>query len=232
MHAPPESKPAPFALEALAGRGVASWLGEAEGLTVCITGSGRQGAPRELLAATVAAPPAVSWLKQVHSTTLVEARPGLAGEGDALFTRRPGLALAVQTADCVPVVLWGSGLVAVVHAGWRGLRDGILAGTVEALDMAGARALIGPAIGVCCYEVGDDVATAVARTVDDPAVVDRRAERPHLDLPRVAEDQLVAAGIADVAAFRRCTRCSPDLWSYRRDGPGGGRNLTFAWLGG
>ena len=105
----------------------------------------------------------VAWLDQRHSAVCVEATAGRCGEGDALWTVEPELALCVATADCVPVALAGARGVAVAHAGWRGIVAGVVGEAAGAIDAGstGSRAWIGPAIGVCCYEVGDDVAARV-----------------------------------------------------------------------
>ena len=146
--------------------------------------------------------------RQVHGTRLVE-RPGPATEeADALFTRRPGLAVGVQTADCVPLLLaeQGGGGVAAVHAGWRGTAAGMARLAVEALcrelEVAPGSWLvaIGPHIGPCCYEVDERVRAAVG----DGAHL--RAGRPghyQLDLFELNRAQLLAAGVAAVRTARR-----------------------------
>lgn len=91
------------------------------------------------------------------------------------------------------------------------------------------RAWIGPAIGDCCYEVGEDVAEQVV-AASSAEVLTRRNPRPHLDLAMASTVQLARGGIRQIHTIRVCTRCSPDLlWSYRRDGAASGRNFTFAW---
>ena len=93
-------------------------------------------------------------------------------------------------------------------------------------------AWIGPAIGSCCYEVGEEVSSAVVvATGGDTSLVHRGATgRPHLDLQRAAALQLRAAGVQEIRRVELCTRCNPDLLhSYRRQGPGGGRNVALIW---
>ena len=171
-------------------------------------------------------------LKQIHSARVLEARLGLCGEGDALITDRSRLALCVVTADCVPVVLASPTQVAAVHAGWRGLAQEILPAALRRFD-APAHALtawIGPAIGRCCYEVSQDVAQQVQDVTPDSVLVPGRRDRPHLDLHAAAISQLQAAGVRIAARHDDCTRCNADSWhSYRRNGPGAGRNLTCIW---
>ena len=176
-----------------------------------------------------------SWLRQVHAAGVVEARAGSCGEGDALVVRGPGLAAAIATADCVPIVVAADGpesAVAAVHAGWRGLAAGVLAAAVARLPGgANVAARIGPAIGPCCYEVGEDVADAVARASSSAVRSAGPRGRPHLDLAAAAAAQLAAAGVTRISRVVACTRCRADwLWSHRRDGEGAGRNLTLAWL--
>lgn len=177
----------------------------------------------------------VAWAKQIHSARVLPvAAPGECGDGDALTTDRPGLALAVVTADCVPVLLAGppeDPRIAAVHAGWRGLVSRVIPATLQALGSPeGWTAWIGPAIGPCCYEVGEEVAAAIAAASTPDAVVPHPGGRPHLDLVRAAAHQLKAAGAVDITALPLCTRCEGTrLSSYRREGKGGGRNLAYIW---
>ncbi|HEX2254802.1 MAG TPA: polyphenol oxidase family protein [Thermoanaerobaculia bacterium] len=195
--------------------------------------------------AALGGPPAPTGLaeaRQVHGADVLHATgPGRLGNADALFTREPGLALSVITADCVPVLLEAGEWVAAVHAGWRGLVAGTVAATAERLRAAGApppgawTAWVGPTIGLCCYEVGEEVAAEVEAVVGsgpvDPEVVVRReGTRPHLDLVAAAHHQLAAAGVGTVRWVVRCTRCDDEnLWSYRRLGKLAGRNIAFIW---
>ena len=156
-------------------------------------------------------------------------------EGDAAFTGLSGLALGVVTADCVPIlVAEGTGrAVAAIHAGWRGASEGIARKTVDVMaqdltvrpqDLVVA---VGPHIGVCCLEVGEEVYD----WFQDPAVFERRPDwpRPHLDLGEANRKQLVDAGVPSesIEVSALCTRCRPDLFhSYRRDGDKSGRMLS------
>lgn len=173
-------------------------------------------------------------LHQVHGAAVVEAQPGECGEADALVTSRAALALEIATADCVPVLLAGGNCVAAVHAGWRGIAAGVVPATARRMgNAADLTAWIGPAIGPCCYEVGEDVAHAVAAASTHGVVRGGRRGRPHLDLQLAVETQLRAAGWSRVRVVRRCTACESDwLWSYRRDGPAAGRNLALIRLRG
>jgi hypothetical protein len=152
-----------------------------------------------------------------------------AGECDVLATDLPGVALAVQTADCVAILLAGQTAVAAVHAGWRGTAQNAAGAAVASLSELGekparVRAWLGPAIGACCYEVGPEVASGFATEFLRVG----RAGRPHLDLPAANRAQLAAAGLVlgNVQTHPACTRCGGEgLASYRRDGTGAGRMI-------
>jgi YfiH family protein len=178
------------------------------------------------------APADLAAARQIHSATVLPAHPGACGDGDALWTDRAGLALSVITADCVPIVLARPGGIAAVHAGWRGLVNGVIPATLRELPgpLSAWTAWIGPAIGACCYEVGEDVAEQVVAVSDPEVAVPGPSGRPHLDVPGVARRQLEAAGVGEVLWLVRCTRCDAEkLESYRRNGKGAGRNIAFIW---
>ena len=154
--------------------------------------------------------------RQVHSTTVNEAAPGVQGNvGDGLWSDRPGVPMLALAADCVPVALAapGSGRLAVLHAGWRGLSSGVIAAGVAAVcgeDGAEVSAAIGPSAGPCCYEVGAEVSGLFD--------VDLTRERK-LDLWSVTERLLRAAGVARIERVDLCTICRSELFfSHRRDG--------------
>ena len=212
-------------------------------------GRGEGGTRGEILQRVEGARLPVAAARQVHSDRVVEAREGSCGEADALWTARPGLVLSVITADCVPVVLASTGAsvesstgnerstaggpVAAVHAGWRGLEAGVVLRAVEALPAAPESLIswIGPAIGACCYEVGEEVAARVAAASHPSVVTPGLRYRPHLDLPGAVRHQLLRAGVPAPRIVVRCTRCDAEaLWSYRREGRGAGRNVTYVWI--
>lgn len=147
-------------------------------------------------------------------------------DADGQATDRADVALVVVVADCLPIALVGEGAVVMLHAGWRGLAAGIVARGVDALRglraPGPAAAAIGPGIGGCCYEVGDDVRTALGRAV--PAGADRR-----IDLKAVAREQLTAAGVAEIADVGVCTACDERFFSHRRDGGVTGRQAGVVW---
>ncbi len=209
-----------------------AWRDRAGDLEVCFTGKGPETTAAETLSRVEPTSPPVAWAKQVHSARVLNAVPGICGEGDALVSRERGLAVSVLTADCVPVLLGGSAAIAAVHAGWRGIASGVVPAAVERMGESprALRAWIGPAIGPCCYEVGEDVASAIAMASDSSAVRPREGGRPHLDLHQAVALQLRAAGVEAVQYFDLCTRCYPEkLWSYRREGAGTGRNRAYIW---
>lgn len=167
--------------------------------------------------------------KQVHGASVARADAGTAGAGafdpattipatDALWTDEPGVPMAVLTADCVPLVLADPDRrrVGVVHAGWRGLVGGVIEAAGEAMGGATV-AGIGPSIGPCCYEVGDDVAEPAARALGEQ-VVRATTNKPHLDLWRGARAALRRAGVPEVGLAALCTLCDRDRFFSHRAG--------------
>lgn len=204
-------------------------LGDVE---VRFTGRGPSNEREAVLRAIAPEAPPLAWAKQVHSAVALPARAGGCGEGDALFTDGPGLTLSVITADCVPVLVAGPEGLAAIHAGWRGIANGVIPAALE--KMKGTpedwTAWVGPSIGICCYEVGEDVAHRVASASGPEVAAPGPAGKPHLDLPGAARIQLAKAGVGQVIVLPRCTRCDEEkLWSYRREGRGAGRDIGFIW---
>jgi len=173
---------------------------------------------RRLCAEAGAAPDALAMNYQHHSADVLKALPGSRGErGDGLWTDERGLPVLALTADCLPIAVAranGAGpALAVLHAGWRGLLSGIAASGIAALGGGRAAAIVGPGIGPCCYEVGEEVA-APFRAAFGPDVV----RGGKLDLWSAAERALRAAGCAQVERIDLCTACNPDrFFSHRRD---------------
>jgi YfiH family protein len=170
----------------------------------------------------------IHWLDQVHGTEVVEARgePAAVPQADGIWTRDPDAAVAVLTADCLPVVLAEQGfrVAGVAHGGWRGLVGGILEATVEALPGADWIAWIGPGIGPTAYEVGDDVLSevrALPLPVERAILPGDRPGKGYLDLFTLAELQLEALGVREIYCERICTASNESLYSYRRDGETG-----------
>lgn len=150
--------------------------------------------------------------RQVHGTLVVTVDdPGsvAGGEADGLITDRPGVVLGLLTADCAAVVLAGEERVAVLHAGWRGLAEGIVGEGVAAVGRVW-KAWVGPAIRDCCYEVGPEVIHAF-RYRSLP-VGNRR-----VDIAEAARAALSEAGVSRVSVSGVCTSCNDRYFSYRRD---------------
>jgi YfiH family protein len=214
--------------------GVPAWRSAAHGACALFLGRGAPARGAALPAGILPAGVASAWLRQVHSARVVEAAAGACGEGDALITAQRGLAATVATADCVPVLVATPAAVAAVHAGWRGIAGGVVAAALARLRAHGGLeagvAWVGPAIGACCYEVGEEVAARVVEAAGAGARREGRGARPHLDLAHAVAAQLAAAGVGRIVRLAPCTRCRSDwLWSHRRDGEDCGRNLSMIW---
>lgn len=167
-------------------------------------------------------------VNQVHSADVVSlsAPPADRPRADALVTATPGLALAVLTADCQPVLFAdaNAGVIGAAHAGWRGARDGVLEATLEAMEGLGARrdriaAVIGPTISQSAYEVGPEFVEAFLD--DDPAsarfFANGPGDRKLFDLPAYGLHRLRAAGVGHAEWTRACTYSDPErFYSYRR----------------
>jgi len=199
---------------------------------------------QSLARALGARPGALRRVRQVHGSAVAcfrrgEPAPGHPPDADIVVTDDPSLAIAVQVADCVPLLVADrrTGAVAASHAGWRGAAAGVPGATVHALTREfGARAVdlvaaVGPSIGPCCYEVGEEVREAFGRAGFDAARLGRwfaggPRGRPYLDLWRATVDQLHDAGVpsARIHLCALCTATHPQtFWSYRTSGPGTGR---------
>ncbi|HZV73520.1 MAG TPA: polyphenol oxidase family protein [Conexibacter sp.] len=186
---------------------------------------------RERVAAAIGVPlDAVVQGRQVHGARVerIAERPATASapvDSDGQATTQRGLALLVLTADCLPVALIGNHAVTMLHAGWRGLADGVLEEGVRALRELGddgpLQAAIGPGAGGCCYEVGPEVHAAFGR---EPV-------KRTIDLKAIARTRLEAAGVATVHDAGLCTLCTdPGLFfSHRRDAGITGRQAGVAW---
>lgn len=185
---------------------------------------------RRLMARVGAEPEVATMALQVHGARVAEAEPlGVVAPGtpyeraDGLWTDVPRRALMLVTADCLPVALVpadGPRRLAVLHVGWRGLLGGIVENGVASVGRGRAfHAAIGPGIGACCYEVGEEV----SRPYRDRFGADV-APDGSLDLPLAAERALRSAGCVSVERLGGCTACNPARYfSHRRDGGRTGR---------
>jgi YfiH family protein len=144
---------------------------------------------------------------------------------DGQATTNPELTPLVQVADCLPVAVSGDDGIAMLHCGWRGMAAGIVDRGVG--EVRATAAAIGPGIGRCCYEVGDDVLEQFAGLGE--GIADGRM----LDLSEVARRLLERAGVTDVQASGLCTSCEEELfYSHRRDGSRAGRQAGLVWSDG
>ena len=188
---------------------------------------------RRLAAAVGIDPDRVLIGRQVHGAAVIRHdRPPEPGayanpapgvpEADGQATPLPKMAPLVFVADCLPVALAGPGGVAMIHCGWRGLAAGIVERGVHEVEAVAAA--VGPGIGPCCYQVGDDVLAAFERLGLDVA------RGRMLDLRRAARLLLERAGVGSVQVSEECTSCQPELFfSHRRDGGLTGRQAGLVW---
>ncbi|MGK9067132.1 peptidoglycan editing factor PgeF [Stutzerimonas chloritidismutans] len=191
-------------------------------------------ANRQRLHVTLGCLPA--WLKQTHSTIVTLASEAGRPQADASWTDVAGLACAVLTADCLPVLFCDRDghRVAAAHAGWRGLAGGILEHTVAELDVAPDRlmAWLGPAIGPASFEVGGEVREAFVTShaaASKAFVPSRNPGRYMADLYHLARIRLAACGVTDVYGGGFCTFQDPRFYSYRRESHTG-RFASLIWL--
>jgi YfiH family protein len=174
-------------------------------------------------------------LDQVHGARVVVVeRPGGATgtSGDAAVATTSGAALAVLTADCAPVAFASpEGILGIAHAGWRGLRAGVVEATVTTMRRLGAtrvEAVIGPCIHPCCYPFGaDELDRLATRLGDHVRAVDRNGA-PALDLPAGVRVALHSSGAMLVGDAATCTSCSDDHWSWRQSSAPF-RQATVVW---
>jgi YfiH family protein len=188
---------------------------------------------RQLLLRRLPADSRIQWLDQVHSADVVAASDDAScPAADASFSCEPGMACAVLTADCLPVLFTSvqGDCVAAAHAGWRGLQAGVLENTVAAMDVAPNQLLawLGPAIGRAAFEVGPEVRQAFmdAAGATETHSVDAcfipsasRASHFHADLYRLAGLRLRSLGVSRIFGGNYCTFSEANrFYSYRRDG--------------
>jgi len=203
---------------------------------------------RRRLLRSAGAPGPLYVARQVHGVAVTRVRAGddpdaiARVEADALITGDPGVTLGVFVADCIPAVLVDprTGAIAAAHAGWRGTVAGVLPAVVRALgDAFGARAAdlrvaLGPAIGPCCFEVGDEVVAAFEAAHGPLGALLTRPKKAHIDLKGAIARRLVEhSGLRpeNVIVAPECTKCSAEkFFSFRREGPGCGHHAVVALL--
>jgi len=176
---------------------------------------------------------------QVHKTGLL----WCSGQGemhrqqaDILLADQINTAVAVRVADCLPILLADpqAGIVAAVHAGWRGTAAGIAKVAIRAMLEHGAEtktllATLGPCIGPCCFAIGSDTAEALARSAADAAGFIIHTSGMHADLAEINRLQLLEAGLDEshIESNTACTACEPErFFSFRRDSQRSGRQLA------
>jgi len=213
-------------------------------------------ANRSFLGEVLLLPSEPCWLQQVHGTRVMTVGSPLrreaelpqperkaadcsyvaVPEADAAATRSPGVVLAIQTADCLPVLFAARDgcEIAAAHAGWRGLSAGVLENTLAAMEASPSHVLawLGPAIAAESYEVGDEVREAFL--AHDPgaasAFIATRPGHWSCDLYQLARQRLHNAGVSRVAGGGFDTFTDPRLHSYRRDGARSGRMASLVWM--
>jgi YfiH family protein len=213
------------------------------GISLRAAGDLRLGSPaRESFFRALGCPPAPLYAcRQVHSRRVLALPAGqrpapeaiAERQADGLACDRPDCVLSVTVADCLPIFVYDrrGGAFALLHSGWQG--TGIVTEAVRVLtEQCGAEpgrleAVIGPGIGACCYAVDAGRARLFRRQFGAQAVREAPDGRAYLDLRAANAILLEAAGVREVHAAAECTACTPELFSFRRDGPGFGRLAAF-----
>ncbi|HEX7338752.1 MAG TPA: peptidoglycan editing factor PgeF [Rhodanobacteraceae bacterium] len=194
---------------------------------------------RDALRHALGLPSPPRWLRQVHGTTVAELGPlstAAEPQADAAVSRIPGTVLAIQTADCLPVLFAADDgrEIAAAHAGWRGLAAGVLEATLAAMVTPAAHvcAWLGPCIGAVSYEVGEEVRAAFVATDADAgtAFAPTRPGHWHADLAALARRRLEALGVGRIDGGGFDTFADGRFYSYRREGARSGRFASLVWL--
>lgn len=191
---------------------------------------------RALLAEYAAMPSAPVWLNQTHSTVVTEVNQPTNEvlNADGLFTQNTGIVCSAMTADCLPVLLTNLAgtQVAAVHAGWRGLADGIVENALRHFD-GQVMAWVGPAIGKQAFEVGEDVRKAFCAFDPQATLAFQAKDEPEkylADMNQLVTQRLNNFGVTQIYYSDLCTYHNPkQFYSYRRDGVTG-RQATFIWI--
>lgn len=177
-----------------------------------------------------------TWLRQPHGAgvvTVTEPGEHAGADADAAVTAVPGAVLAVQVADCAPVVLVADGVVGVAHAGWRGLVAGVLPATVAAMRALGAGpvgALLGPCVHPCCYEFGPEALALVVAATGAGVEATTSGGALALDVPAAVTASLAAIDVMADTSASTCTACGADRhWSHRARAEQE-RQAALAWL--
>lgn len=196
-------------------------------------------ANRALLQRAFALPAPPRWLHQVHGDRVLRMTaemPDDEPQADAAFTAEPGVVLAIQSADCLPILLCADdgSQIAAIHAGWRGLSSSVVEACVRRMTATAEKLLawLGPAIGAASYEVGDEVRDAFLRHHADAqaAFAPTRPGHWHCDLYALARQRLAALGVTRIYGSGFDTFADARFYSWRRDGAKSGRMASLIWL--
>ena len=187
----------------------------------------------------------IQWMNQQHGTGVIRAAGVEAAKADACWTDQPNQVCAVMTADCLPLLLAAKdgSCVAAVHAGWRGLANGVIESAIKALPVRpeNLSAWLGPAIGPCHFEVGAEVRdifianmkalNAAAQTQIDSAFRPhpRVREKYFADLYQLARWRLKHFGVQSIFGGESCTYCDDRFFSFRAEGKTG-RMVSLIWI--
>ncbi len=166
--------------------------------------------------------------KQVHGAeilSVVEPGEGHGGIADGVVTSTPGAVIGIRSADCVPVALYSAAsskaFIGVVHAGWRGIREGVIDAAVKTLTASGSgalRAIVGPHISTEEYEFGLDDLSEMMNVADRSVAGQTKDGHPALDLGAAVAVMLLKSSVAIDYRMQRCTARDPRYWSHRSEG--------------
>lgn len=191
---------------------------------------------RELLRQLLNLPAEPCWINQTHGTDVVTLELDNSRDADAAITRRPGVVAVVMTADCLPVLVCNrdGSEVAAVHAGWRGLRAGVIQAALARMKSSSEQlqAWIGPGISQDNFEVGEEVRNAFIDSLQDAESFFSENRKGHwlCDLAGLAEQVLKRQGVVDVYRDPGCSyRDGENFFSYRRN-PTTGRMASLIWI--
>lgn len=197
----------------------------------------------QLLGSLLKLPGAPQLLEQVHGVDVVRAQDdGMIRRADACYSDQQGVVCTVMTADCLPILICdrAGAEVAAVHAGWRGLANGVVASAVEQFKSRPDQLLawLGPAISQPHFEVGEDVYRALLANAPgwgspekvDACFIRTQSDRWHADIFALARLALSASGVTAIFGGEHCTFANPEsFYSYRRDGQTG-RMASLIWI--
>ncbi len=165
---------------------------------------------------------------QKHTNKVVTVN-SLETEADGIYTDKKNIPVGILTADCVPVVLFNSKELSVVHCGWRGMFDGIIQNAVNMFKEGGLKAFIGANIKGCCYEVQEDFIKNFEKKYKADKFFEKNKGSIHFNLNRFVKYILSKDNIEIVYEVEFCTKCDDNLFSYRK-GHIEERILTFSWI--